>query len=628
MCSCLLVWTASPVGASSLFYSFTSGDVLDKNYTATYGLGRIDFVNGVPVPQVVLSGDKRQHGLTEFTRNGVRYICDSKVQKPNENVKYYDVYSSTEGIANKLISDFTVSVTPNPVASCDLSLAPDAEGIIYSIEGTTLKRHDLLNGTTTATVNLDSGYNVYSLVGLTNNANVLYVWASNRTNISTDTSYTPISSDIFIYDRSTLAKKAHFPFVRTGLDITGALPDDPTPGKANTPVPGRGLVDINNVAGDKSTVLVVYNNASSKAANVIRINEETVSYDVIITSADLNGFNIDTESPIPDQLGGFYLGCYSGDPNAEPGTASKDSVIYHWDKTHKLASLDVPRAQTTADLVLKAGTYLGHIMLFSYTGASVDIGGKNYQITPYLWDGANNKLTKMTKTSGDWGVELGKPFSDGSDGIYFMMERFIGSDDLDALMHWNPSENEKEIAFSTTELEIENPPSDGNVGFYYVASDLIGSKDMYISTHLYHCIDWKTSIDHVCSMGSFDVPKSALSGDYNSTRELIQNESGFFEDTQHSLFFVGAGPIGGGQTLNVFTWNATTKAKLVHPNHLVKNFTDKDLGGYASVATMVYFTETSSNGGVSSSGGGCTAGITGALALGLVGAFVALRKKN
>ncbi|MBR0317042.1 MAG: hypothetical protein IJQ99_09270, partial [Synergistaceae bacterium] len=80
----LCCWGAIPASASSLIYSFTSYDVSakDRNTGTTYGLGRIDFDSGVPVPTVLLSRDNKSHALGEFTRDGKRYIYDSKVQKP------------------------------------------------------------------------------------------------------------------------------------------------------------------------------------------------------------------------------------------------------------------------------------------------------------------------------------------------------------------------------------------------------------------------------------------------------------------------------------------------------------------------------------------------------------------
>ena len=590
-----------------------------------------------PVPTVIISGDKRQHGLGEFTRNGHRYIYDMKVNKANENTQYYDVYDASIGVDSPLVEDLMLSVTPNPKASADLTLAPDAEGIIYAIHGTTLMRHDLLNWSGTVSATLDSGYDVYSLVGLTNNANFVYVWQSQRTAISADGSYTPVKSDVAVYDRATLTKQATFSFPRTGLDATKKLVDD----EPYTPEVGRGLVDISNTETDKSVVLVVYDSVSSDAAKIIRIDETAspVSYDVIVKSSDIKGWNIDTESPIPDEVGGFYFGCYSGDANAEPISTSKDCTVYHWDNTKKLSQINVQNAQTTADLVIKSGDHKGSIVAFYTTAAASPISGdvieRDYILHTYIWDGATNTLT----TVGDgFGVELEKPFTDGHDGIYFMMEVFFGSNDLDAVCHWSSSSGFKIMNSSGMELEVEDPPLDGNNGFYYVLTDIyrtpkgqgVQSLDvgmLGVNMKLYHCIDWNTSHDLVNNLGSFDVPASAYantSGDYLLVRENVQNEHGFLDDGEHELLFVGAGPIGGNMTLKAFTWNASTKTRLTS-QHLVASFTNKDLGGYAEIATAVFFDESVGIIGLGSNGG-CNAGMFGLIPLALSAIFI-FRKK-
>lgn len=141
-----------PAPASSILYTFSSGDILAKNANdiATYGLGRIDFVNNLPVPKVVLSGDRKSHALGEFTRNGRRYIYDQKVQKPNEDTAYFDVYDASRGIDSPLAKNLTLTVTPSAIASADLKLAPDSTGYVYAIiNGTTLTRYDLLNWSST-----------------------------------------------------------------------------------------------------------------------------------------------------------------------------------------------------------------------------------------------------------------------------------------------------------------------------------------------------------------------------------------------------------------------------------------------------------------------------------------------
>ncbi|MBQ6736957.1 MAG: hypothetical protein IJP41_00695, partial [Synergistaceae bacterium] len=151
---------AIPASASSLLYSFTSYDVTakDRNTGTTYGLGRIDFDIGVPVPTVLLSRDNNSHALGELTRDK-RYIFDSIVHKPNEDTNYFDVYDASAGIDNPLSTNLTYTLTPNPIASADLKLAPDSKGYVYTIiGGTTLTRYDLLNWSSTVTRPLPSGY--------------------------------------------------------------------------------------------------------------------------------------------------------------------------------------------------------------------------------------------------------------------------------------------------------------------------------------------------------------------------------------------------------------------------------------------------------------------------------------
>ncbi len=476
----LLLAGAVPACASSLLYAFSSGDILLTNprQTPTYGIGRMDFDSetGEITPTVLISGDTRQHALGEFTRNNSRYIYDSKVQKPNESVTYCDIYDASRGVDEPLATDLTLSVTPNPTASCDLTLAPSADGYIYAINGTTLTRYDMLNWSGTVSTTLESGYNVYSLVGLTNNANVLYVWSSQRNNIGANGSYIPAKSDIYIYDRDTLEKLADFKFVRTGLDTTKKLPDD----EAYKPEPGRGLVDISNTSTDKAVVLVVYEDNETDSAQIIRIDEITLSYDFIVKTTDINGWNVDNESPIPDNKGGFYFGCYSGDANAEPGgNTTKECTVYHWNKTKGLTKTTIENAQTTADLVLKEGMYAGNIVIFAYTGEAVQIGSqKDYKMRNYIWDGVkNNVIGPIYDSNNDTGVgvELEKPFGDGDKGIYYMMESVIASEDADALMHWNSSEGSKMVTHSAMKLEVEEPPSDGNNGFYFVMTNLLSN---------------------------------------------------------------------------------------------------------------------------------------------------------
>ena len=152
-------------------------------------------------------------------------------------------------------------------------------------------------------IQLDSGYDVHSLVSLwPDSHNYLYVWSSKRTNITASGDYTPISSDIHVYDRETLNELAVFRHVRTGFDTTMKKSDD-----ESTLEMGRGLVFI----ADGLIAYVAYDEATSKDAHAsIWCIDETGSVPVstrTISSSDIDGFDVDIESPMPDSLGGFYF---------------------------------------------------------------------------------------------------------------------------------------------------------------------------------------------------------------------------------------------------------------------------------------------------------------------------------
>ena len=238
-------------------------------------------------------------------------------------------------------------------------------------------------------------------------------------------------------------------------------------------------------------------------------------------------------------------------------------------------------AQTTADLVITSGRYEGNILVFAPSTAGSTIGSIDIPAN-YIWDGANNVVTSMGYSLG---VELEKPFSDGKDGIYFIMEMYISpliSDDTDALCHWDARNGEGLISLALlTELEVEDPPLDGNGGFYFVQNSVM-PKSVDVSTKtgqtkatFYHCAEVK----------------------------------------EHNTFFVGAGPIGGRMKLLAFNWTDTTKKNLTSSD-IVAEFTNEDLGGYAEISTAVAFTDPSSNGGSSS---GCDTGMMSIIALSLVG---------
>ena len=354
--------------------------------------------------------------------------------------------------------------------------------------------------------------------------------------------------------------------------------------------------------------IYVYDTVSRDSAQIIRIDEAAnpPSYSVIVTSKDINAWNIDNESPIPDNRGGFYFGAYSGDINAVPGSnTSKDCTVYHWNNTKKLTQTSVKNAQTTADLVIAEGQHAGKIVTFVYAAATNL--NSDFKIESYIWDGVNNVDTRIDDGT-MIGAELEKPFNDGSNGIYFMMELTLASEDSDALCHWNNTEGVKTIMSSDMELEVENPPLDNNVGFYFVNTNFradspeIVSKDGQITVSvdvgmvsvdmkLYHCTGWTTYPQVVCDLGVFRAPANAFVGasnDFFMVRELVQCENGILEDLEHDLLFVGAGPIGGRFKMTVFDWDETTQPNLTNQN-IIATFNDSDLGGYVDVATAVLF---------------------------------------
>ena len=59
---------------------------------------------------------------------------------------------------------------------------------------------------------------------------------------------------------------------------------------------GRGLVYI----ADKFIAFVAYETSSDQAAHLVKIDENTLTTSVIATSSDIEGWNIDIESPMPD----------------------------------------------------------------------------------------------------------------------------------------------------------------------------------------------------------------------------------------------------------------------------------------------------------------------------------------
>ena len=68
-------------GGGSYLYSFSSGDIFDPAATVTYGLGRIDFPSGTPIPTVLTSGDTKAITVGSFPYGGKTYLYLSKTDK-------------------------------------------------------------------------------------------------------------------------------------------------------------------------------------------------------------------------------------------------------------------------------------------------------------------------------------------------------------------------------------------------------------------------------------------------------------------------------------------------------------------------------------------------------------------
>ena len=145
----------------------------------------------------------------------------------------------------------------------------------------------------------------------------MYVWSSKRTNITASGDYTPVSSDIYVYDRETLEELAVFHHVRTGFDTTIKKSDD-----ENQAEMGRGFVFIK----DGQVAYVAYDSAESVNAHAsIWCIDETGAVPTTtrtIASSDIEGFDVDIESPMPDTIGGFYFVAESGDLNASISSGS------------------------------------------------------------------------------------------------------------------------------------------------------------------------------------------------------------------------------------------------------------------------------------------------------------------
>ncbi|MBQ3763445.1 MAG: hypothetical protein II869_00550 [Synergistaceae bacterium] len=631
----LFVISSVQVSSVSYLYTFSSGDILDPNAYAYYGVGRIDFVGeyNIPVPTVIQSGDRRSLGLGSFTRNGQEYIYLTKSLKYGASTTHlvtdYAFYDPSISVSIPLNSpDRTLRLPYNTVASSDILLPPDeANGLIYAIDGNTLIARDPLTWNNQASVQLDSGYDVHSLVSLwPDTHNYLYVWSSKRTNITASGDYTPISSDIHVYDRETLNELAVFRHVRTGFDTTMKKSDDEP-----TLEMGRGLVFI----GEGLIAYVAYDEATSRDAHAsIWCIDETGSVPVstrTISSSDIDGFDVDIESPMPDSLGGFYFVAESGDLNASLSSTDISAMVYHYTSDKRLFATPSINVTSNGELVITEGVHKGGIFMFSI----ITMASHDNNVEVFFWDGEKGT------DSIDWGnhqtnlilyevgVEIEKPFPVGN-GFYYSMESKNESirDEKDSVFYWDGvfGSRSQLVWSSDNELEVEQPPLDGVGGFYFVNVDMTSpDANTLISTMtLMHGTPTGSSV--VCDLGSFKAPPSTFLPNPKDPQaipeEAFQNEFALFEETEHNQLFAGAGPVGGKFRLTVLDW--TNKANLTS-NDIIITYDDEDMGGNANIGGMIQFTEGSPYHGIGSSSG-CDSGL-GFMVLAGVVLFVAQKKK-
>lgn len=540
----------------------------------------------------MVSGDNREMGVGEFTVGGRQYLyvtkTDKKAPSTTSTTTWYDFYDPSRSMSAPMnAQELELTLPLNQVESRDILLPPDEKtGLIYAINGSNLIAIDSLNWISTrsipAGVALPGGYDVYSLVSLLPDSdNYLYVWCSKRDDIEGPATYTPVSSDVAVYDRRSLALRKTFSYVRTEYDPTQQKPDDEESKLAAEL--GRGLVVISNTASDKSLALVAYDSATSHAAHIVRIDEAALTEEVIVSSTDINGWDVDIESPIADGSGGIYFACISGDvASNDLSSPAMESRVFHWTRAGGLVSLDLEDTTTNGELVISTAPYKGHVFVYQATK-----GENSNNIRVYLWDGVSASA-KEVASSNVLGVEIEKPFSDGGNGFYLMTERKVeAGDEADALCHWDGATRFEILWSSDMELEVEAPPADGRNGFYFVnASADLGDASGLVAMTLRHCTGWETIF--VCDLGSFDAPPSTFKDPLVKPREKLETEFGLLTDEEHNLLFVGAGPLGGNFQLTVLDWAA--KVNLTSED-IVVTYTDEDLGGTANIAGAVAFTE-------------------------------------
>ncbi len=560
-----VVFSVLPASASYV-YTFSSGDILDPNAYSYYGLGRIDFNQEFDFPEVSVidtaSRDRRALGLGSFTRGGKEYIYVTKSLKWGASttnlVTDYSFYEPSVSISEPInAQERTLSLPYNTRASSDILLPPDeANGLIYAIDGNTLRAVDPLTWNDQATAQLDSGYTVHGLVSLwPDSHNYLYVWSSKRANMTASGDYTPISSDIHVYDYDSAASRDAHASIWC-IDEKAAVPT--------------------------STLT--------------------------ITSRDINGYDVDIESPMPDKLGGFYFVAVSGDINASTATNAISTALYHRKVSGELLSLDIQNVQSNGELVISnEGTYKGYIFAYTHQASS---SGSDNDIIVYFWDGVTRSSARRVGT-GAAGVEIEKPFYVDGTGFYFMMERKneATQDEKDAVFFWNGTSDAMPIWESLNELEVEQPPLDGHGGFYFVNVDVTSPDASTLLSTMTLMHGSPTGSVRVCDLGSFYAPPSTFIPDPKDPQaspiEALQNEYALVVDEEHNQLFVGAGPVGGKFKMTVLDW--TKKAYLESGDNVIIDFADDEMGGNANLGGMLKFTE-SGRYGVRGNNSGCDTG--------------------
>ena len=560
-----VVFSVLPASASYV-YTFSSGDILDPNAYSYYGLGRIDFNQEFDFPEVSVidtaSRDRRALGLGSFTRGGKEYIYVTKSLKWGASttnlVTDYSFYEPSVSISEPInAQERTLSLPYNTRASSDILLPPDeANGLIYAIDGNTLRAVDPLTWNDQATAQLDSGYTVHGLVSLwPDSHNYLYVWSSKRANMTASGDYTPISSDIHVYDYDSAASRDAHASIWC-IDEKAAVPT--------------------------STLT--------------------------ITSRDINGYDVDIESPMPDKLGGFYFVAVSGDINASTATNAISTALYHRKVSGELLSLDIQNVQSNGELVISnEGTYKGYIFAYTHQASS---SGSDNDIIVYFWDGVTRSSARRVGT-GAAGVEIEKPFYVDGTGFYFMMERKneATQDEKDAVFFWNGTSDAMPIWESLNELEVEQPPLDGHGGFYFVNVEVTSPDASTLLSTMTLMHGSPTGSVRVCDLGSFYAPPSTFIPDPKDPQaspiEALQNEYALVVDEEHNQLFAGAGPVGGKFKMTVLDW--TKKAYLESGDNVIIDFADDEMGGNANLGGMLKFTE-SGRYGVRGNNSGCDTG--------------------